>query len=197
MPRRAVRRLQLGIVFALGACLGAASFGAEPTRAPAMRTGLQIGDLAPAFTLQTLDGKTLTRDGLKGKVVLLDFWATWCAPCRKALPELKDLRQKNAGQPLVIVSVSVDQDRKVVESFAGSNGMSWPQAWDEGGRVTGGVFRVSDFPSYVVLDAEGRITYRQRGWSPGRSAALLDDAVSKALAAAKKSPVKNDIAVRR
>jgi thiol-disulfide isomerase/thioredoxin len=161
------------------------------------RTGLQIGDLAPAFTLQTLDGKTLTRDGLKGKVVLLDFWATWCAPCRKALPELKDLRQKNAGQPLVIVSVSVDQDRKLVESFAGSNGMSWPQAWDEGGRITGGVFRVNEFPSYMVLDAEGRIAYRQKGWSPGRSAAFLDAAVSKALKSVKKSPAKSDIAVRR
>jgi thiol-disulfide isomerase/thioredoxin len=197
MPRRAVRRLQLGIVFTLGVCLGAVSLGAEPTPAPVLRTGLQVGDLAPAFSLQTLDGKTLTRDGLKGKVVLLDFWATWCAPCRKALPELKDLRRKNAGQPLVIVSVSVDQDRKLIESFVSSNGMSWPQAWDREGRVTGGVFRVSDFPSYVVLDAEGRITYRQKGWSPGRSAALLDDAVSKALASSKKNPVRNDVAVRR
>lgn len=66
MPRRVVMRIGLGIVFALGACLGAASLGAEPTPAP--RTGLQVGDLAPAFSLQTLDGKTLTRDGLKGKV---------------------------------------------------------------------------------------------------------------------------------
>jgi thiol-disulfide isomerase/thioredoxin len=197
MPRRAVRRLQLGIVFALGACLGAASLGAEPTKTPAVRTGIQIGDLAPAFTFQTLDGKTLTRDGLKGKVVLIDFWATWCGPCRKALPELKDLRQKNAGQPFVIVSVSVDDDRKLVESFVGSNGMSWPQAWDQGGRITGGVFRVLDFPSYMVLDTEGRITYRQSGWAPIRSAALLDDAVSKALKTVRKSPAKSDVAVRR
>jgi thiol-disulfide isomerase/thioredoxin len=197
MPRRAVRRLQLGIVFALGVCLGAVSLGAQPTPAPAPRTGLQVGDLAPAFSLQTLDGKTLTRDGLKGKVVLLDFWATWCAPCRMALPELKDLRQKKAGQPLVIVSVSVDEDRKVVESFVSSNGMSWPQAWDNQGRVTGGVFRVSDFPSYMVLDAEGRITYRQSGWAPGRSAALLDEAVSKALMSSKKNPARSDVAVRR
>jgi thiol-disulfide isomerase/thioredoxin len=196
MPRRAVRRLRLGIVF-VGVCLGAVSLGAEPALAPAPRTGLQIGDLAPAFSLQTLDGKTLTRDGFKGQVVVLDFWATWCLPCRQALPELKDLRQKNAGQPLVLVSVSVDEDRKAIESFVSGNGMSWPQAWDREGRVTGGVFRISDFPSYVVLDAQGRIAFRQTGWSPGRSAALLDQAVSKALAASGKSPAKTDVAVRR
>ncbi|HKI05107.1 MAG TPA: TlpA disulfide reductase family protein [Thermoanaerobaculia bacterium] len=194
MPRRALRSLQIGVVFALGICLGAAGLGAEPTPAP--RTGLQVGDLAPAFSLQTLDGKTLTRDGLKGKVVLLDFWATWCGPCRQALPELKDLQKKNARQPLVIVSISVDEDRKLIESFVSSNGMSWPQAWDREGEVTAGIFRVGDFPSYLVLDAEGRIAYRQRGWGPGRSAALLEEAVSKALAS-RKSPAKNDIAAVR
>ena len=66
--------------------------------------------------------------------MLLDFWATWCGPCRKALPELKELRQKNAGQPLVVVSVSADEDRKAVEEFVRQNGMDWPQAWDGKGR---------------------------------------------------------------
>jgi thiol-disulfide isomerase/thioredoxin len=193
MRRRASRNLQLGIALALGVCLGAAALAADT---PAPRTGLRVGDLAPAFTFQTLEGKPLTREDLKGKVALIDFWATWCVPCRKALPELKDLRQKNAGQPLVVVSVSVDDDRKVVEEFVQTNGMSWPQAWDREMQVTWGVFRVNNFPSYVVLDGEGRISYRQQGWSPGRSAALLDEAVSKALAASRKSPVKNDVAKR-
>jgi thiol-disulfide isomerase/thioredoxin len=170
------RGVHLGIVIALAVSLGA-SATAEP------QTGLRNGDLAPSFTLKTLDGKTLTRDGLKGKVVLLDFWATWCGPCRMALPELKDLQAKNAGKPLVIVSVSVDETAKVVEEFVRSNGMSWLQAWDRGMQVTGGVFRVDTFPSYVVLGADGRILYRQHGWSPGRSAALIDEAVAKGLAA--------------
>ena len=181
------RGLHLGIVLAMGLTLTArlAIAGtSEPT------TGLRNGDLAPAFTLKTLDGKTLTRDGLKGKVVLLDFWATWCTPCRKALPELKDLQAKNFGKPFVIVSVSVDDSSKAVEEFTRSNAMSWPQAWDRTMEVTGGIFRVDNFPSYVVIGADSRITYRQHGWSPGRSAFLLDEAVSKALAAMgkKKSP---------
>lgn len=179
MRRRTSKILHLGIVFTLAASLAVA----EAPAAPEPKTGLGKGDLAPAFTLKTLDGKTLTRDGFKGKVVLLDFWATWCAPCRMALPELKDLQAKNAGKPLVIVSVSVDETSKAVEEFTRSNGMSWPQAWDRGMQVTGGVFRVDTFPSYVVLGVDGRILYRQHGWAPERSAALLDAAVTKGLAA--------------
>jgi thiol-disulfide isomerase/thioredoxin len=189
------RGLHLGIVFAMGLALAASLSMAAETPEP--KIGLGNGDLAPAFTLKTLDGKTLTRDGLKGKVVLLDFWATWCAPCRMALPELKDLQAKNAGKPLVIVSVSVDDTPKVVEEFARGNGMSWPQAWDRGMQVTGGVFRVDTFPSYVVIGADGRIAYRQHGWSPGRSAALLDDAVSKALAAMGKKAAQGSVTTKR
>jgi cytochrome c biogenesis protein CcmG, thiol:disulfide interchange protein DsbE len=192
MRRRTSKILHLGIVLALAASL---SMAAAETSEP--KTGLGNGDLAPAFSLKTLDGKTLTRDGLKGKVVLLDFWATWCGPCRMALPELKDLQAKNAGKPLVIVSVSVDDTSKVVEEFTRSNGMSWPQAWDGGMQVTGGVFRVNTFPSYVVIGADGRIAYRQHGWSPGRSAALLDGAVSKALAAMGKKTSQGSVNTKR
>jgi thiol-disulfide isomerase/thioredoxin len=182
MRRRASTILQLGILFALAASLATA-------QTPEPKIGLRNGDIAPPFTLKTLDGKTLTRDGLKGKVVLLDFWATWCAPCRKALPELKDLQAKNARKPLVIVSVSVDDTSKVVEDFVRGNDMSWPQAWDRGMQVTAGIFRVDNFPSYVVIGADSRIVYRQHGWAPGRSAVLLDEAVSKGLAAmGKKAP---------
>jgi thiol-disulfide isomerase/thioredoxin len=193
MRRRTSKILHLAIVLALAASLGVSEISATPEP----QTGLRNGDLAPAFTLKTLDGKTLTRDDFKGKVVLLDFWATWCTPCRKALPELKDLQAKHAGKPLVIVSVSVDETSKVVEEFVRSNGMSWPQAWDRGGQVTGGVFRVDTFPSYVVLGADGRILYRQHGWAPGRSAALLDEAVAKGLAALGKTATQGSVTTKR
>ena len=196
MRRRTSRILHLGIVLALAASLAMAETPAAPA-ASEPKTGLRNGDLAPAFTLKTLDGKTLTRDGFKGKVVLLDFWATWCAPCRRALPELKDLQAKNAGKPLVIVSVSVDDSSKVVEEFVRGNEMSWVQAWDRGMQVTGGVFRVDTFPSYVVLGADGRIIYRQHGWSPGRSAALLDEAVAKALSAMGKKAAQGSVTTKR
>jgi thiol-disulfide isomerase/thioredoxin len=183
MPSRAELR-RTGIVFMLGACLLVSALAAFA----------DTGEPAPPFSLQTLDGKTVTRDSLKGKVVLLDFWATWCIPCIKALPELKDLRQKNAGQPLVIVSVSVDDDKKTVQDFTSRNGMDWLQAWD-GEMKAVSVFRVDSFPSYVLLDTEGRIAYRHRGWSP-RSAAALSAAVSKALESARKPAAKGVASTR-
>jgi thiol-disulfide isomerase/thioredoxin len=184
MPSRAELR-RTGIVFTLGACLLVSALAAFA----------DTGEPAPAFSLQTLDGKTVTRDSLKGKVVLLDFWATWCIPCLKALPELKDLRKKNANQPLVIVSVSVDDDKKTVQDFASRNGMDWLQAWDGEMRAVS-AFRVDSFPSYVLLDADGRIAYRQRGWSPGRSAAALGAAVNKALESARKPAAKGTASTR-
>jgi thiol-disulfide isomerase/thioredoxin len=142
---------------------------------------LKIGDPTPAFNLQTLDGKTVSIASFKGKVVLLDFWATWCGPCRKALPEIKELLQKNTGKPLVVVSVSADQDRKALEDFVHANGMSWLQAWDSQGKVIGGVFGVQNLPSYVLINADGRIAYLMKGWAPLSSSALLSQAVSSAL----------------
>ncbi len=171
MTRNANIKFRLGI-----ALLGLVALGAAANAAP-----LKIGDPVPPFSLQTLDGKTLDITSLKGKVVLLDFWATWCGPCRQAMPELKELLLKNTGKPLVVVSVSADQDRKAAEEYVRSNNMTWTQAWDGQGRVIGGVFGVQGLPSYALIDAEGRISYLMRGWAPMSSSALLSQAVSRAL----------------
>jgi len=172
MPRNTPLHLRLGI-----ALLGLLTLGTAAGAAP---QALKIGDPVPHFSLQTLDGKTLDITSLKGKVVVLDFWATWCGPCRQAMPELKTLLQKYSGKPLVVVSVSADQDMKAPAEFAQANGMTWMQAWDGRGKVIGGVFGVSGLPSYVVIDADGRIVYLMKGWS----SAMLSQAVSKALQSA-------------
>jgi thiol-disulfide isomerase/thioredoxin len=170
----------------LNLCLGIALLGLLTlgTAAGAAPQALKIGDPVPHFSLQTLDGKALDIASLKGKVVLLDFWATWCGPCRQAMPEIKTLLQKYSGKPLVVVSVSADQDMKAPAEFAHANGMTWMQAWDGTGKVIGGVFGVNSLPSYVVIDADGRIAYLMKGWAPLSSSALLSQAVSKALQSA-------------
>jgi|SRR4051812_31489642 thiol-disulfide isomerase/thioredoxin len=173
MTRNANIKLRLGIGLLCLGLLGSAA-GAAPQP-------IKVGDPVPPFSLQTLDGKTLSIASLKGKVVLLDFWATWCGPCRQAMPELKQLLQKNTGKPLVVVSVSADQDRKAAEEFVRTNGMTWPQAWDGQGKVIAGVFGVEGLPSYAVIDADGRIAYLMKGWAPLSSSALLSQAVSRAL----------------
>jgi thiol-disulfide isomerase/thioredoxin len=183
MLRRSESFRRIGVVLTLGIWL-LASTVAFPVRAA------EKAPLVFSFSLQTLDGKTLTRDNLKGKVVVLDFWATWCIPCIKGLPELKELRQKNSGRPLVIVSVSGDDSEKTVKDFVTKNRMDWPQVWD-GSMKAASAFRVNSLPTYIVLDHEGRIAYRQNGWAPGHTA--LGAAVSKALDAVPKTPA-DDVA---
>ena len=169
---------RLGVALALGAWL--LSAGSSP--APAQ--GLQLGDVAPRFTVKTLDGQTLSSDALKGKVVLLDFWATWCGPCLQALPALEEIRKKNAGKPFVLVGVSADFEEKTLEQFLKKRGIPGPQVWNGVRGDLTRMFQVSSFPTYVLLDAEGKIVYRARGWRSGASARALDSAVEKALASA-------------
>jgi thiol-disulfide isomerase/thioredoxin len=147
----------------------------------------QVGSTAPQVSLATLDGKTLTNADLKGKVVLLDFWATWCKPCVMAIPELKALSEEMAGEPFVLVSLSADRKKSTLEKFATKNGMTWPQFWDPKMEVIYRTFGVDSFPTYIVLDAEGKVVLRHRGWAEKRTDQMVRAAIQKALREAKES----------
>jgi len=112
--------------------------------------------MAPPFAVTTTDGKEISLDGLQGKVVLLDFWATWCGPCRQAVPHIRDLARKFQGQPLVILSVSLDDDEGKWKEFVAKNEMLWPQYCD--GGFTGSIariFNVREIPHTFTIDADG------------------------------------------
>ncbi len=120
------------------------------------RVELARARMAPAFALTTLDGQHITMDGLEGKVVLIDFWATWCGPCREALPHIQEIARKFAGQPLVVLSVSLDSDDAKWKDFVNKNEMTWLQYRD--GRFTGSMatwFDVTAIPSTFSIDADG------------------------------------------
>jgi thiol-disulfide isomerase/thioredoxin len=109
--------------------------------------------MAPAFALTTLDGQQLSMDGLAGKVVLIDFWATWCGPCRQALPRIRQIARKFDGQPLVVLSISLDKDEKAWKDFVAKNGMNWPQYRDSGPIAR--QFNVNTIPTTFTIDADG------------------------------------------
>ena len=112
--------------------------------------------MAPAFAVDTLDGQHISMDDLQGKVVLLDFWATWCGPCREALPHLCEIAKKFQGQPLVVVSISLDSSEGKWKQFIAENGMTWAQYRD--GGFTGPIsklFGVEAIPHTFTIDAEG------------------------------------------
>jgi thiol-disulfide isomerase/thioredoxin len=95
-------------------------------------------------------------DDLNGKVVLIDFWATWCGPCRAALPHVKEIAKKFEGQPLVVLSISVDTDEGKWKEFIAKNEMTWPQYCDHGfpGPVAT-MFDVQAIPHTFTIDADG------------------------------------------
>jgi len=120
------------------------------------RPELARAKMVPAFSVTTTEGKQISMDDLQGKVVLLDFWATWCAPCREALPHLQRVAKKFQGEPLVILSVSLDSDEQKWKEFIGKNEMTWPQYRD--GSFSGPVarmFSVNAIPHTFTIDAEG------------------------------------------
>jgi peroxiredoxin len=112
--------------------------------------------MAPPFAINATDGQRISMDELQGKVVLLDFWATWCQPCREALPHIREVAKKFQGQPLVIVSVSLDDDEQKWKDFIAKNEMTWPQYRD--GGFTGQIakmFAVTAIPHTFTIDADG------------------------------------------
>jgi thiol-disulfide isomerase/thioredoxin len=112
--------------------------------------------MAPPFAITTVDGQRVSMDDLTGKVVLLDFWATWCGPCRQALPHMKEIAKKFQGQPLVVLSISLDSDEQKWKEFIAKNEMTWLQYRD--GGFTGSIsksFGVEAIPHTFTIDADG------------------------------------------
>jgi len=104
----------------------------------------------------TLDGQHISMDSLAGKVVLIDFWATWCGPCRAALPSIQRIARKFEGQPLIVLSISLDSDEDKWKSFVQKNQMTWLQVRD--GGFNGAVskrFGVTAIPATFSIDADG------------------------------------------
>jgi thiol-disulfide isomerase/thioredoxin len=112
--------------------------------------------------IRTTDGARLTPDGLRGKVVLLDFWATWCAPCLVEMPRLRRLHEE-LGADLVIVGVSLDTtEPRRLAAWTRRHGVAWPQVHD--GRGYNGPlarqFGVESLPATVLFDRDGRLAAR-------------------------------------
>ncbi len=126
---------------------------------------------APDLNFRTLDGKTIGTKDLAGKVVVLDFWATWCPPCRAALPELEVIAKRYPAAKFAMVSVSADFAEPTLRLFLASHPTSIAQVWDGNHRLRA-LFGVQGFPTYFVIDAQGQVVHRQIDWTPTSGATL-------------------------
>lgn len=136
-------------------------------------------DYAPEFSATLKTGQEVNLDTLQGKVVLLDFWGTWCQPCRVSLPALKDLASKVDPAKVAIVSIDEYDPRPQWEQFTEANGMNWAQVYD-GDRALHTAFRVDGFPRYFILSKSGIILAEFKGWNQNGEA-TISDAINRAL----------------
>lgn len=115
------------------------------------------GKPAPDFTLKTLAGQEVSLSSLRGKVVLLNFWATWCPPCREEIPSMVRLNEAMAGKPFQMLAVSIDDGGKdAVEAFLKRGGYNLPALLDPGQKV-GAMYGITGVPETFVIDPKGVI----------------------------------------
>lgn len=119
---------------------------------------------APAFDGTTLAGEPISLASLRGSVVLLDFWATWCEPCREEIPHLIALHEQYRSSRFTVLGASVDYGRGVVERFVEQLKISYPVFLDDGEIAR--AYRVRSIPTTVLIDGQGRVRRRYTGYQP-------------------------------
>ncbi len=130
-------------------------------------SALEDGAKAPDFKLPSLDGgKSLSLASFRGKVVYLDFWASWCPPCLTSLPLLEDLRKQFPNDQFQILAVNVDQDVAKARKFLERTGVGYPSATDPKGRLPE-MFGVETMPTSFLIDRTGVIRYVHHGFRKG------------------------------
>lgn len=152
----------LGIVGALALCVVSAAAGSAPYPAPTLE-------------FATVDGHLIHAKDLTGKVILLDFWATWCAPCRAALPELEAIAKRYDPAKFTMISVSADFTLPTLRLFLADHPSPAVQVWDGDGHLRK-QYGVLGFPTYLVIDAKGQVVHQQLDWGP-TSAGQLSKAI--------------------
>ena len=151
LPRPAWRLL-LALVLATGASVPAGAV------APS--------SMAPDFTLHSLGGPNLRLQEQRGQVVLVNFWATWCGPCRKEMPHLNRLYEKYRASGFVLLGVNVDDDSRNAAEVAAKLGVKFPVLLDADKKASK-LYDLSAMPATVLIDRDGRVRYVHRGYLDG------------------------------
>jgi peroxiredoxin len=134
---------------------------------------LQAGAPAPAFELNSNSGKPVSLADLKGQIVLVNFWASWCGPCRKEMPILEQLNHQYHNKGVTLIGVNVEPDSAAATAWLKATPVSFPILYDVDSKVSK-LYEVQGMPNTVILDRKGVVRYIHRGYSPGAENEYLD-----------------------
>jgi peroxiredoxin len=145
----------LRFILALTAGLLVASASADELHGP-----------APDFSLQSREGGTVSLADLKGQVVMVNFWATWCGPCRQEMPHLEALYQRYGDLGFTLLGVNVEEDASGADEFLAETPVSFPILFDPANQVSE-LYDVIAMPSTVLVDRSGNMRFIHHGYQPG------------------------------
>lgn len=173
-----IATLVLGLVLSYSvftALRGGATGSATTVQAP------RVGALAPDFTLSDMNGKAISLSQFRGKVVMLNFWATWCPPCRAEMPSIENLyRQLNKSGNFVLLAVNVEENaRDSIKEFSSRSSLSFPILLDSKGQAAN-LYQVNGIPQTYLIDQKGVIVQKVDGgreWDSPRIVAYLSSLV--------------------
>lgn len=121
---------------------------------------------APGFTLQSVDGKTVSLSQFKGDVVMINFWASWCGPCRQEMPLLDDIYKQYKDMGFVLLGVNVEPDAQSADAWLKKTPVSYPILYDPKSQVSQ-LYQVQAMPTTVIVDRQGNVRFVHNGYLPG------------------------------
>ncbi len=134
---------------------------------------LTTGAPAPAFQLDSMAGGSVNLADYKGQVVMLNFWASWCGPCRQEMPILEQLHKQYRSKGFTLVGVNVEPDSRAALKWLKSTPVSFPILFDHQ-SVASKLYEVQGMPNTVIIDRQGRVRFIHRGYKAGEENEYLD-----------------------
>jgi thiol-disulfide isomerase/thioredoxin len=156
--------LFLLVALVVSACGAGGSGTPTPgTNANAGTTGLEVGQLAPSFSTQIVGSQqTTTLESLRGKIVLLNFWATWCGPCREEMPFFQKLTERYDAKDLHVLAINFREKEDTINKFTTEHGVKFPIGLDLKGEINR-LYGVAQYPVTYMIGRDGKILARQYG----------------------------------
>ncbi len=135
--------------------------------------GLKVGDPAADFTLKSRNGEPVSMAGLKGQVVLINFWASWCGPCRQEFPLLDTIHKKYKKLGFTVIGLNVEPDSKDAEAFLKQNPVSFPIVYDPNDDLSKR-YGIGGMPSVALVDRKGIVRWMHKSYNAGDENEYMD-----------------------